>query len=181
VNAPWAPPGSYTVRLSASGKTSTQPLTLKLDPRVKTPPLALTQLTTLTREMYAGAKAARRAYDEARTLSAQLESAEGADAAALKKALDALAPPAPAGVGRGFGGGPGGGGAPGAGGGRGGATEAPTLNGVSTAMMAAAMGMQSAETAPTARDVAACTRARAQSAAVMARWTKLKAQAAAIK
>ena len=34
VNAPWAPPGSYVVRLTANGKSYTQPLTLRLDPRV---------------------------------------------------------------------------------------------------------------------------------------------------
>src|SRR5262249_40580107 len=34
VNAPWAPPGAYTVRLTAGGKTYTQPLALHLDPRV---------------------------------------------------------------------------------------------------------------------------------------------------
>lgn len=40
-------------------------------------------------------------------------------------------------------------------------------------MLAAAMAMQAAEAAPTAREVAACTTARANSAKVMARWTKL--------
>jgi hypothetical protein len=40
-------------------------------------------------------------------------------------------------------------------------------------MLAAAMAMQGAEAAPTAREVAACTSARAQSATVMARWAKL--------
>jgi hypothetical protein len=40
-------------------------------------------------------------------------------------------------------------------------------------MLAAAMAMQGAEAAPTAREVAACATARTQSAAVMARWTKL--------
>jgi photosystem II stability/assembly factor-like uncharacterized protein len=34
---PWAVPGEYTVRLTVGGRTLTQPLTLKLDPRVKTP------------------------------------------------------------------------------------------------------------------------------------------------
>jgi photosystem II stability/assembly factor-like uncharacterized protein len=34
---PLAAPGSYTVKLTANGKSSTQPLTIKLDPRVKTP------------------------------------------------------------------------------------------------------------------------------------------------
>ena len=54
VNAPWAPPGSYTVRLTVDGKSYTQPLTLHLDPRVKTPALGLSTLTSLTREMYDG-------------------------------------------------------------------------------------------------------------------------------
>jgi hypothetical protein len=40
-------------------------------------------------------------------------------------------------------------------------------------MLAAAVAMQAAEAAPTAREVAACAIARTQSAAVMARWTKL--------
>jgi hypothetical protein len=38
---PWAVPGTYTVRLTANGRTLTQPLRLKMDPRVKTPPEAL--------------------------------------------------------------------------------------------------------------------------------------------
>ncbi len=57
--------------------------------------------------------------------------------------------------------------------GRGGAAVAPTLQSVSAAMLASAMAMQAAEAAPTAREVAACTTARTDSATVMARWTKL--------
>jgi photosystem II stability/assembly factor-like uncharacterized protein len=34
---PWAVPGSYTVRLTVGGRALTQPLVLKMDPRVKTP------------------------------------------------------------------------------------------------------------------------------------------------
>jgi photosystem II stability/assembly factor-like uncharacterized protein len=34
---PLAVPGEYTVKLTANGKSTTQPLTIKLDPRVKTP------------------------------------------------------------------------------------------------------------------------------------------------
>jgi len=34
---PWAVPGSYTVRLTVDGKTSTQPLLVKMDPRIKAP------------------------------------------------------------------------------------------------------------------------------------------------
>jgi hypothetical protein len=35
---PIALPGEYTVKLTVDGKSFTQPLTLKMDPRVKTPP-----------------------------------------------------------------------------------------------------------------------------------------------
>jgi len=38
---PWALPGTYTVRLSVDGKTYTQPLTVRMDPRVKTPAASL--------------------------------------------------------------------------------------------------------------------------------------------
>jgi hypothetical protein len=171
VNAPWAPTGTYTVRLSANGKTYTQPLTLHLDPRVKTPAPALATLTSLTREMYDGARAAHTAAEQARALATKLEGVDGAEATKLKADLTALAPPAPAGGGgRGFGGRGGGGGA----GGRGGGAPAapPSLDAVSTSMIAAAMAMQGAEVAPTAREVAAVTEARRQSAAVMAQWTK---------
>ncbi|HEV8558533.1 MAG TPA: hypothetical protein VGR06_19350, partial [Actinophytocola sp.] len=54
-NAPWAPSGSYTVRLTVGGKSLRQPLVLRLDPRVRTPATSLAQLATLSREMYEGA------------------------------------------------------------------------------------------------------------------------------
>ena len=41
-------------------------------------------------------------------------------------------------------------------------------------MIAAAMGMQSSEMAPTASQVAAVTKARAQSAEVLKKWNALK-------
>jgi photosystem II stability/assembly factor-like uncharacterized protein len=168
VNAPWAAPGTYTVRLTVDGKGYTQPLTLRLDPRVKTLPADLTTLATLTREMYDGARAAYLAYEQARSLAAQLESLQGDDVSIIKRQLASLAPPPPAGGGRGgFGGGGG------ARGGRGGA-PASSLESVSAATMAAAMAMQSADVAPTAREVATCADARRNSTTVMAQWTKLK-------
>ena len=38
---PWIVPGDYTVKLTAAGKTITQPLTVKMDPRVRVAPEAL--------------------------------------------------------------------------------------------------------------------------------------------
>ena len=58
---PWAVPGAYTVRLTADGRTVTQPLVLKIDPRVKTPPEGLQAQFDRSRELTA---------DMARTLEA---------------------------------------------------------------------------------------------------------------
>ncbi|HEY4955696.1 MAG TPA: hypothetical protein VII02_12515 [Gemmatimonadaceae bacterium] len=157
---PWAPPGSYTVRLTADGKTYTQPLTLVLDPRVKTPASALAQVATLSREMYDGAVALRAAYVEARKLSDRLTS--GGDAA-LKSQIDSIAPPPARSPRQGFGFGR----AP---------SGPPTLESVRTALMAAAMAMEEADVAPTARQVDAVTKARVQYKEVMARWSGLAAK-----
>ncbi|HEY6809061.1 MAG TPA: hypothetical protein VI160_09770 [Gemmatimonadales bacterium] len=162
VNAPWAPPGRYTVRLVVGAKRLTQPLTLRLDPRVKTPALGLARLAALTREMYAGAVAAHAAYTAARALAAALDTASRPDRDALRARVESLAP-APRPRARGFF--------------RRGAAEAPTLESASNGLLAAAMAMQGADVTPTAAQVAACDRARTQSAAVLARWTRLKAAA----
>ena len=49
---PWVLPGTYTVKLTANGRSVTQPLTVKMDPRVKTPPLGLQQQFTLSKRLY---------------------------------------------------------------------------------------------------------------------------------
>jgi len=160
---PWAAPGEYTVRLTVGGRQYTQPLTLKLDPRVNTPPAELAQLARLSREMWAGAKAADAAFEEARAMVAKLDPSRDADRI---KAIEALAP-APRG---------GGGGRGGFGGFfRGAPSGPPNLQTVSQTMMRAAMSMQEADVAPTARDVQACADARAQYQDVMAKWNSLKA------
>src|SRR5262249_9192211 len=105
INPPWAPPGNYTLRLPGDGKSYSQPIVVKLDPRVKTPAIALTQLFTLTRTLYDDAEATHAAAVQARTLSAQVARASGSDAAAFKAQLDSIAPPAATGGRGGRGGG----------------------------------------------------------------------------
>jgi len=161
VNAPWAPAGAYTVRLSVNGRTYTQPLTLKLDPRVKTAAPALARLAALSRALYEAAKTTHADYLQARALSASLASAQGSDVAAFRAQLDSVAP-APARGGRGFGrrGGPG-------------ATPL-SLEAASNALTAAVMAMQDADVAPTASQVATADRARAQAKIATAHWTQLR-------
>lgn len=49
---PWAMPGTYTVALIVNGKTCTQPLTVHMDPRVKTPESGLEQQFQLSKMLY---------------------------------------------------------------------------------------------------------------------------------
>jgi len=144
------------------GKRYEQPITLRLDPRVKTPASDLTQLNTLTRELYDDAVQAHNAYTEARALITRLGS--GAETTAVRTKVEAIAPPeAGARRGRGFGPGAGSGAAP------------QTLASVSQAAMAAAMAMQGADVAPTAGQVAAAAKARSDVTAMMDQWSTLKA------
>jgi photosystem II stability/assembly factor-like uncharacterized protein len=163
INAPWAPPGNYTVRLTVDGRSYTQPIVVKLDPRVKTPAPALAQLVALTRTLYDDAVNTHAAAVEARSLLSRVERLSGGDAAGLKAQLDSLAPPVPVG-GRG------------GRGGRGAAavTTPPTLDAASAGALGAAMAMQSADVAPTAAQVAAANRAHANATAVLARWVRLR-------
>jgi photosystem II stability/assembly factor-like uncharacterized protein len=153
---PWVPAGSYTVRLTADGKTYTQPIRVVLDPRVKTPATVMTQIASLSREMYDGAVTLRAAYSAARAKSGQVTDP------ALKAAIDSLAPVAATRrAGFGFGRAPEG---------------PPTLESVRAAMMAAAMSMQAADVAPTERQLDAVEKARAQYKEVMTRWKTLDAR-----
>ena len=152
--APWAPPGRYTVRLRVNGKSYTQPLTLRLDPRIKTPAAGLAQLAALSRQMYDAAASAHTSYGVARAL---VDSLSG-DRRAQVESLAPSARPRSRGFGRPAG------------------RTLPTLESASNTALAAAMAMQDADVTPTAAQVAACARARAQVNAVLARWNRLKTQ-----
>ncbi|HEY2025555.1 MAG TPA: glycosyl hydrolase [Gemmatimonadaceae bacterium] len=48
---PWASPGTYTVRLSANGRTVSQPLVVRMDPRVRVAPAALARQFVLATQL----------------------------------------------------------------------------------------------------------------------------------
>ncbi len=50
-NGVWAMPGTYTVRLTANGTSVTRPLSVEMDPRVKTPILALQRQFSLSKQL----------------------------------------------------------------------------------------------------------------------------------
>jgi photosystem II stability/assembly factor-like uncharacterized protein len=169
---PWVAPGTYTVKLTANGQSYTQPITVKQDPRVKTPDAVMQQVYTLTEAMYFGALDARAAGASLAAIREQVAKlrpqAQGAAAQALvdfDKKAEALQGVAPSG-GRGGRGGGGRGGGP--------AAAAPdTLLGAGASLSGLMNSLQEADVQPTANQVAAITAVRQAAANVMARWAAL--------
>ena len=67
-----AAPGQYTVKLTVDGRSYTQPLTIKQDPRVKTPRAGLAQEYALAARVYHAMQQDYQALEGVRDLRAQL-------------------------------------------------------------------------------------------------------------
>ncbi len=89
---PWAPPGQYTVKLSVNGQSYTQPLTVKMDPRVKTPAGDLLKQFELAQRINSDSSRVSRAALDANPLREELKALEQKvqGKTALGKALAAL-------------------------------------------------------------------------------------------
>jgi photosystem II stability/assembly factor-like uncharacterized protein len=88
---PTVMPGEYTIKLSVSSKSYTEPLTVKMDPRVTTPREGIAKMFDVSFGSYEGIKKIRAAQAEIRSLRAQLKSLrERAGQGAVADALDAL-------------------------------------------------------------------------------------------
>jgi hypothetical protein len=98
---PWVLPGQYTVRLTVDGRELTQPLIVRMDPRVDTPAEALREQFRLSMDLYDGmawlTEAA--AQDEARSreilalhrdLSSLYNLLQGSDGIPTTQALEAV-------------------------------------------------------------------------------------------
>jgi hypothetical protein len=92
IDAPWAPPGTYSVRLTFDGQMQSQPLLVLLDPRVKVTP-EVEQIFTLTKQIEDAARHAARARSEAQAMIAKLQTRSSSAASqSLLKKLQELAP-----------------------------------------------------------------------------------------
>jgi photosystem II stability/assembly factor-like uncharacterized protein len=89
--APWITPGDYSVVLTADGKSFTQPLTVKMDPRIKTSAAELTKQFHLSKalsDLRAALQPIGKSYD---ALVVELEKAkERAGEASVKQTLENL-------------------------------------------------------------------------------------------
>jgi hypothetical protein len=164
---PLAHPGPYTVRLTVDGRRFEQPLTLKMDPRVKTPPEGLEQQFALSMQCYEQMGQARTIAARIQRLRAELRSRnEQAKEAALKDAIAALdrklaALPGTEAVGRG------------GRGGSGGESREPTFGQVRGEMGRLLNLLQGVDATPTSQVVAACGEARKTFAGLLERWREL--------
>ncbi|HEX8161237.1 MAG TPA: hypothetical protein VF538_05160 [Pyrinomonadaceae bacterium] len=92
-------PGTYTVKLTAGGRTLSRTLDVKLDPRVKTPEAGLRQQFELSMQAYEGMNKSFDALGEVRALRARIKrqrdggatGPKGGALAALDERLSALA------------------------------------------------------------------------------------------
>jgi photosystem II stability/assembly factor-like uncharacterized protein len=88
---PWVPAGQYTVRLTVGGKSHDQPLTVKMDPRVKTTAAALNQQFELSQQCCEELRQIDEALTQAAKLRTQLEKVQAkVKEPALIKALTEL-------------------------------------------------------------------------------------------
>ncbi|MBV9010192.1 MAG: glycoside hydrolase [Verrucomicrobia bacterium] len=101
---PWAVPRNYTVALTVNGKTTTQPLTLKMDPRVTASNADLGEQFTLSKQLYDARPQLQkigREFDSINEQLGKLKDREAGNAALtqqldnFRKSLAQFAPPNP--------------------------------------------------------------------------------------
>jgi hypothetical protein len=155
------------VRLTVDGRRFEQPLTLKMDPRVKTPPEGLEQQFALSMQCYEGVRQARLITAQIQKLRADLRTrGEQAREAALKDAATALDRKLAALQGMAVAG-------RGGKGGRGGDAREPTFARVQGEMGQLLTLLQRADATPTSQAVAACGEAQQAFAGLLERWRQL--------
>ncbi len=161
---PWVVPGTYTVRLTVNSQTYTQPLTVRMDPRVKTSAATLARQFTLSKGVYDDINRARGVLDELRALRANLREVRARLTGDGVAAIDSLD--------REFGALEGGGGGFGGGGG-----GAATLAGTISTLGELYGALQEADVQPTTQLVAAVAAAHRDVPGTLARWDALRTRA----
>lgn len=145
-NGPWAMPGNYTVALIAGGKTYTQPLVLRMDPRVKTPSSGLAQQFQLSEMLYKDLQQIVPATKQAKQMLAQKGSSQNSTGPAALQTL--LGAPAHYGAG----------------------SNLNTLSGVQAAVQHVLEILQGADATPTTQATQAAQQVHQAAQSVLAKW-----------
>jgi photosystem II stability/assembly factor-like uncharacterized protein len=159
-SSPWVMPGTYIVRLTVGGQSYTQPLTVKMDPRVQTPEAALQQQLDASMRAYQEATAASAALGQVRDLERQIAARKSSvELTSYRKQLEEISGPE--------------------------VTSRfaflshdspPSLGGIGASLQMLMARMQSADRAPTAADLEALGQIGSEYASLMSHWEKLKGQ-----
>ncbi|HXW54874.1 MAG TPA: hypothetical protein VEJ67_03930 [Candidatus Cybelea sp.] len=159
--SPWAMPGEYRVVLTAEDKKYTQPLTVKMDPRVKTSLLGLKRQFTESMELYERLLNVSPAFDQAVELRKQLAEVKNHSQGELLDAVNHLDEKLQglAGAERGF---------PGA------AEAAPSLGGMRMRLLMLMNVFQEADVTPTSQASMAASELAREVPAVMESWASVK-------
>lgn len=164
--SPWAMPGNYTVVFHAGGKSYSQPLVLRMDPRVKASTADIAEQFRLSRQVYDEWLALSSISDAVRVLRGQLTEVRPRAAEDLKKRIDELAAKLQTLAGGGAPGGPAG--AP--------ASTTPTIATVTGRLRTLFNLFESVDAAPTPQAAAAVPTVIAESRALKESWQRLKSQ-----
>ena len=157
-------PGQYSVKLTVNGKSYTEPLTVKMDPRVTTPPEAIAKMFEISFGSFEAIKKIRGLQAEISALRAQLQKLkEGAGQGAVRDAVESLDKKAAA-----LDGGTGGGGRAGGGGGE------PSLARLATEFNSVMGIAEGADAAPTTQAIAAYNQSQKSLDDMVARWNEIK-------
>ena len=153
--SPWVMPGTYTVKLAVDGKSVTQPLTVRMDPRVKTPNEGLQQQFTLSKQMYDDAVAANAALEQLRAIRTRIKGTPLDEKAAALEGAPAgdFGPPPAAGP--------------------------ESLNGIIGSLRAVLGLLQQADVTPSAQVAAAAADRQKAFDDVMKRWKDFQTEASA--
>ncbi|MEO8726965.1 MAG: glycoside hydrolase, partial [Acidobacteriaceae bacterium] len=153
--SPWVMTGSYSVRLTADGKTLNAPLVVRMDPRVKASTEDLQAQFDASKQLYDDALQASEALQQIQSLREQIKKS-APNGSELDKKLEALAGKA--------------------GGFRRGPAGPPTLTSARGTVIRLEHELQASDVAPTAQLLAASAASRKTMAELLGQWKALQAQ-----
>jgi hypothetical protein len=173
---PLAIAGSYKVRLTVGDKTQSQPLTLKMDPRVKTPPEILARQHALAVTLWDAIARDSVTASQVRDLRARIAETRGRADASVGQTLSTYDAQLGALAGQAGGGrrGGGGGGTPAGGRGGRGAAAQPSIASTNAELLSALSLLDEADTELTVQGTATVLDAKRAADALNARWTTLR-------
>jgi photosystem II stability/assembly factor-like uncharacterized protein len=164
--SPWVMPGKYTVVLTVDGQKYTQPLTVQMDPHVKTSVADLQKQFNLSQQVYQDLQQLQPIIENVAAARAQLKTmrdkASGADAARIdeaSKTLESLE------------------------GGEGRRRRGPqpqNLTGVRTSLLAMLTMLQEVDAAPTTQATAAVPKLHESVASLMTQWQEIQTKLATL-